>query len=219
MPEMLRKVCGLTRPEDVALCHELGADFIGCIFADKSPRRLSPQEAAALPDGPARRVGVFAGADPATVRQTARQARLDLIQLHGGEDPDFCRAVGPERIIKTLWPERLSQENLARELERFAPVCAFFLLDAGLGGGGNGRSLTWDRLRHILFPKPWFLAGGLGPKTLLPALAACSPDGVDCNSALESTPGVKDHALLRKAFDIITDHSGFAAGHIPERLS
>ncbi|MDR3073607.1 MAG: phosphoribosylanthranilate isomerase, partial [Deltaproteobacteria bacterium] len=102
MPELLRKVCGLTRPEDVALCHALGADFTGFIFAEKSPRRLSPEAVAALPKGPARRVGVFARTDIAALRESARRAGLDLVQLHGGEEPDFCRAVGPERVIKTL---------------------------------------------------------------------------------------------------------------------
>ena len=216
MPEILRKVCGLTRPEDVALCQELKADFIGFIFAAKSPRRIAPEVVTAMPRGTALRVGVFSGADLDTVRNTARQARLDLIQLHGGENLEFCRAVGAERVIKTLWPERLSLENLALELERFEPACAYFLLDAGTSGGGSGRNLTWSGLRRLVFPRPWLLAGGLGPDTLISALSACSPDGVDMNSALESAHGIKDHALLRKAFALVTVRSGSTTGHAQE---
>lgn len=215
---MLRKVCGLTRPEDVALCLALKADFTGFIFAPASPRFVAPQAAAALPRGNARRVGVFAGADLSTVRDVARQASLDMVQLHGGEDPAFCRAVGPERVIKTLWPGSVSPQELAREFERFAPVCAYFLLDAGAGGGGSGRTLSWETLQNLACPRPWLLAGGLGPQTLAPALAACSPGGVDMNSALESAPGVKDHALLHAAFTLVTQLSGLPAGHATEAL-
>ncbi|MCL1985930.1 MAG: phosphoribosylanthranilate isomerase [Betaproteobacteria bacterium] len=207
MPDLLCKICGLTRAADVALCHGLGADFIGFIFAPSSPRFLEPRRAAALPDGPALRTGVFVGADLAEVRDIARRARLDFIQVHGGEDPAFCRALGPERVIKTLWPEKLAPEDLERTMERFAPVCAYFLLDAGQSGGGSGKSLNADALRHIRPPRPWLLAGGLGAEKLFSVLVAFEPGagpcGVDMNSALESAPGIKDHALVRKALALV----------------
>ena len=226
MPELLCKICGLIRPEDATLCHSLGADFIGFIFVPASPRFVTPQRAAEAPDGPALKTGVFAAADLAELREIARRARLDFIQLHGGEEPAFCRAVGPERVIKTLWPEKLTPEELEREMERFAPVCAYFLFDAGTRGGGSGKSLNTDVLprallqmgdcafpispnpRHakptpVLPPRPWLLAGGLGPENLLSALAVFAPksgpSGVDMNSALEIAPGVKDHELVRRA--------------------
>ena len=204
---MLCKICGLTRTEDVALCHSLGADFIGFIFVPASPRFVKPEHAAGLPDGPALRTGVFAGTEIAEARDIARRARLDFIQLHGGEDPAFCRALGPERIIKTLWPEGRAPEEVEREMERFAPVCAYFLLDAGQSGGGSGKSLNTQALRRICPPRPWFLAGGLGAGNLIPALAAfeteSAPHGVDMNSALESAPGVKNHGLVREALALI----------------
>ena len=207
MPDLLCKICGLTRAEDAALCHSLGADFIGFIFVPASPRFVTPEHAAALPDGPALRTGVFAGTELAGVRAIARRARLDFIQLHGGEDPAFCRALGPERIIKTLWPEGHTPEEIEREMERFAPVCAYFLLDAGRSGGGSGTRLDTDALRRIRPPRPWLLAGGLGTANLLASLAAFGPEpgpwGVDMNSALENAPGIKDHALVRKAIALV----------------
>ena len=220
MPDLLYKICGLTRAEDVALCHSLGADLIGFIFVPGGPRFVTPEHAAGLPDGPARRTGVFAGTDLAGARDVARRARLDFLQLHGGEDPDLCRALGPERVIKTLWPERHTAEELEREMERFAPVCAYFLLDAGRSGGGSGKRLNTDALRHIRPPRPWFLAGGLGADNLPAVLAAfepgSGPQGVDMNSALESAPGVKDPALVRKALALGKTTSGRGAGHIRE---
>ena len=203
MPELLCKICGLTRAEDAALCHSLGADFIGFIFVPATPRFVAPRRAAALPDGPALRTGVFAGTELVELRESARLARLDFIQLHGGEEPVFCSAVGPERVIKTLWPEKLTPEALEREMERFAPVCAYFLFDAGIRGGGSGKSLGTDILRRIRPPRPWLLAGGLGPENLRSALAGFAPEsipnGVDMNSALESAPGIKNHECVRKA--------------------
>lgn len=199
MAKLLSKVCGLTRPEDVALCHSLGVDLTGFIFVRNSPRCIEPRVAAALPKGLSLRVGVFAGASRDEVCGIAHSAHLDMVQLHGGEDVDFCRDMGPERVIKVLWPEGLCLGALEAELKRFAPVCACFLLDAGPGGGGSGQGLNWAALRAIVPPRPWFLAGGIGPESLPEALAQCSPHGVDMNSALEDAPGIKNHALLRKA--------------------
>ena len=215
MPDLLCKICGLTRPEDVALCHSLGADFIGFIFIPASSRFVAPERAAALPDGLALRTGVFAGTGLAEVHDIARLARLDFIQLHGGEDPAFCRALGPERIIKTLWPEGRTPEEIDREMDRFAPVCKYFLLDAGQSGGGSGRRLNTEDLRHIHPPRPWLLAGGLGAENLLSTLAACAPlsgpHGVDMNSALESAPGIKDHDRVCKALSLIRGQLAFLA--------
>ena len=199
MAERLCKICGLTRREDVLLCRELGVDFLGFIFAAQSPRRVFPSFVAALPEGPGRRAGVFAGSCVGETLRVMEEARLDYAQLHGGEDADFCRAVGPERVIKVLWPDRLTRAALEKELDRFAPVAAYFLFDAGTRGGGSGNRLDWRLLRGLNAPRPWFLAGGLGPETLAQALSACSPDGVDLNSALETSPGVKDPERAREA--------------------
>jgi phosphoribosylanthranilate isomerase len=204
----------------VELCHALGVDITGFIFAQSSLRAVSAAAAAAMPSGPSLRAGVFAGADVRTVLDTAQQARLDLIQLHGGEDEAFCRAVGSERVIKVLWPERLEPGELEREQERFAAVAAYFLLDVGISWGGSGMALGLEGLSRIPRPRPWFLAGGLGPRSLGPTLAsfdafAHSPVGVDLNSALEHAPGVKNHALIRKALTILNEHNS----HQPTTLA
>ena len=219
MPETLCKICGLRREEDLRLCHELGVGFTGFIFARQSPRFVEPEAVAALPvhypDSPAGRplrVGVFAGESLDEIRRVASTARLDLLQLHGGEDENFCRALRPERVIKVLWPQRLGRQGLEDEMRRFAPVCAWFLLDAGQSGGGSGGNLDWRDLAELRPPRPWLLAGGLGPDSLPLALAACSPAGVDLNSALESAPGEKDHARMRAAVAIVKGERKNASG-------
>lgn len=211
MSRLLAKVCGLTRGEDARLAAALGADMLGFIFHPKSPRNVDP----ALPAGLDRtldlrgalKVGVFVGqtADEALALMAA--GGLDLAQLHGGQDEAFCRAVGPERVVKALWPERAANVNdFQAEVDRFASCCRLFLVDAGGGGGGHGRVVD-GRAAEILaatrFPRPWLLAGGIGPATLEEALLRLRPAGVDMNSGVECAPGVKDKNLLRAAFDAL----------------
>ncbi|MDR2826374.1 MAG: phosphoribosylanthranilate isomerase, partial [Deltaproteobacteria bacterium] len=131
-------------------------------------------------------------------------ARLDYAQLHGHEDEKFCRSIGAERVIKVLWPlEWGSMALLQDECNKFAGACAFFLLDAGRQGGGSGESLPWEALSAFKAPKPWILAGGLGPDNLEEALKKCSPWAVDCNSALEEAPGVKNIDKLKAVAEIL----------------
>ncbi|MDR1685001.1 MAG: phosphoribosylanthranilate isomerase [Desulfovibrio sp.] len=207
------KICGLTRASDVRLCLELGFRCTGFIFAPDSPRRISPEQAAALPAGNALRVGVFAGLPAGEVLLIMKAARLDLAQLHGDEDEDFCRIVGPERVIKVLRPQRFAAahpedagktaELLHKECVRFAPACALFLLDAGLSGGGTGRTLRWEELRSFRPPRPWILAGGLAPDNLEKVFAACSPWAMDLNSGVEKGPGLKDATKLKAAAAVL----------------
>ena len=206
MGNPLCKVCGLTRPEDVALCLELGVDYTGFIFVPSSPRYVTPKAASSLPKGSARRVGVFAGMPVEAMLHCVHEAKLDFLQLHGGESPEVCRALGPERVIKVLWPESASPASLQADMELFAPVCAYFLLDAGKGGGGTGNSLAFAEIAKFSFPRPWFLAGGLGPENVGNALALCHPDGVDLNSALEEARGKKNPHLLRQAIATVQSY-------------
>ena len=203
MASPLLKVCGLTRPEDVALCHDLGVAFTGFVMAGESPRYVAPSRVAAMPGGAARRVGVFTGAPVEAVREAVREAALDYVQLHGGQDEAFCEAVGPTRVIKVLWPERIGTLELAEQLIRFAPYCAYFLFDAGKSGGGGGRPFAWEILRDLRIPKPWLLAGGLSPENIGEAAGFLSPHALDVNSGAEVSPGVKDAAKIRAIADSI----------------
>ena len=199
------KVCGLTRPEDALFCQECGVDFIGFVMAGESPRHISPEAVAAMPTispippipvSAAKRVGVFTSDDIAELEETAQVASLDYLQLHGGQSVETCRALGPERVIKVLWPERLGIADLQMELDRYASACAYFLFDAGKSGGGMGRPFAWEMLRRLDVPRPWFLAGGIEPGSAKDA-AAYSPFALDVNSGVEISPGVKDVAKIR----------------------
>ena len=201
---LLVKVCGMTRPEQVSAIDEMGADFLGFIFAAKSPRHVTPEHVAAIERGKAKRVGVFVEQDADSVCRIMDQAKLDLAQLHGGQSEDFCRRVGPERIIKVFWPQRhASLDALLEEMNRFKDLCSLMLLDAGTSGGGHGQSLDFAALSGLAAPKPWLLAGGLSPDNAARAVREAHPTGLDLNSGVEASPGVKDIHRVEQAFHII----------------
>lgn len=204
---LLVKVCGMTRQEDADACTELGADLLGFIFHPPSPRNLTPEQAAAIVTKGVLRVGVFVRQGADEVRAILHAARLDLAQLAGNQDEAFCRAVGPERVIRVFWPERhASIPELEAELARFADLMRYALLDAGTSGGGHGRPLPFTSLAGIKTPCPWLLAGGLSAANLGEALEQCSPAGVDINSGVESEPGKKDRGKVGAAFRAVEQY-------------
>ena len=191
------KICGMS--EQVAVSHAaaLGVDLCGFVFYPPSPRCISPEQAALLDTGRMKRVGVFVRQNVDDVLRAADTARLDFVQLHGGQDSAFAAALPAERVIRVLWPQKYSSlEELQKDLDRFAPTCALYLLDAGMG---SGRALDWRALHGLRFPHHWLLSGGLGPNNLQQALSVCSPDGVDLNSCLEDVPGHKSLELMNAA--------------------
>lgn len=231
------KVCGLTREEDVELCQDLGVDYTGFIFVPGSPRCITPEKAAGMPSGRALRVGVFAHQTVEEVSSIMKSANLDFAQLHGAESIEFCRRLGPERIIRTFWPQRIFGEKfmtgqdygkdvdesvsgsaefsglLQAACEPFAEVCSLFLMDSGLGGGGSGQAQDWSLLKGFTSPRPWLLAGGIGPENAGQALEVCRPSGLDCNSGVESAPGIKDKGKLRQLMKNLYTNTISEHGH------
>lgn len=220
---LLVKVCGMTREQDALLCAQLGADLLGFIFHPGSPRNTTPEFPAGLRLPGVRKVGVFVDQKPMEALGIMAAGRLDLAQLHGGQTESYCAVLaermGPGRIIKVFWPEKASSlESFQAELDRYAPYCGMMLVDAGSGGGGHGRTIgsrsgsgdgsaSGSKAAEILagakFPRPWLLAGGLCPDTIPDLLSRFTPSGLDLNSGVESTPGLKDEQLLRAAFAAI----------------
>jgi len=211
MSRLLVKICGNTRPEDARLAAALGADMLGFIFHPKSPRNVDPAFPAGLDRATdllgALKVGVFVGQGVDETQALMDAGGLDLAQLHGGQDEAFCTGIGPERVIKVLWPERAANvETFQAEVDRFASFCRLFLVDAGSGGGGHGREMERNAaeiLAATRFPRPWLLAGGIGPSAIGPLLARFRPAGLDMNSGVESAPGIKDKTKLREAFSVL----------------
>lgn len=228
MRNLLIKICGLRTQTDLDAAGggDPVADFCGFVFHPSSPRYIAPETAAQLDSHGLCRVGVFVDHNSAAVARAAAAARVDCIQLHGGQSPETGRELRSRleencahaiRIIRVFWPDRFaSLAALQTAMDAHTAYNDFFLLDAGLSGGGSGRRLDWNRLARLQSPLPWFLAGGLGPDNVAEALAAVQrfgngPDGIDLNSGLENVPGCKDPDRVRQVLHILKPKKKFSA--------
>ncbi len=196
------KICGIKRLTDALLAAELGASAVGFIFYPKSPRYISPERASqisqALPPF-LLRVGVFVNESPEKIRHIRKQVGLDLIQLHGEEDPLFCRQFFP-RVFKAF---RIKGSQDLKQIASYRGCVGGILLDTFSRGipGGTGKTFDWRLACEAQkFGLPLILAGGLGPGNVLEAIRMVKPYGIDVNSGVEIAPGIKHPALLRELF-------------------
>ena len=185
------KLCGLTRREDIAVANELMPDFIGFVFAQKSKRYISPNDAAALKNILHKKisaVGVFVNADIKAVAEISNF--VDVIQLHGTEDENYISA------LRTLTKKPLIKAfkiQTAADLQPAESCSAdYVLLD---GGAGDGKTFEWQLLKN--FHRPYFLAGGLNAENVHDAIKILNPYAVDVSSGIE-TDGIKDAAKMKK---------------------
>lgn len=193
------KICGITNPTDALAAVEAGADALGFIFYDRSPRYVSLKAAVEisrqLPPF-VMRVGVFVNAEEGLILRAIGEAGLTMLQFHGDEAPEFCRQFGlmSMKAFRVHGPETLDQ------IPRYDTEA--YLLDAFSSAalGGTGERFNWDlAVEARKFGKPIFLAGGLTPENVAGAIRKVGPFGVDVSSGVESAPGRKDHAKV-KAF-------------------
>lgn len=197
------KICGMSEQRVMDEAAALGVEFCGFVFHAPSPRNVTAVHAAALDTHGMKRVGVFVRQSVDEIRETVRSAGLDFIQLHGHQSAAFAAHFPAEKVIRVLWPDEYAvAKTLQRDIDAFAGTCGMYLLDAGMG---SGRELDWASLRALRFPHPWFLSGGLGPDNVAGALSACSPDGLDFNSRLETSPGRKSVELMEAAVTAVRE--------------
>jgi phosphoribosylanthranilate isomerase len=191
------KICGVTNVADAQMAAESGADMIGLMFYEHSPRHITLATAVeisrALPPF-VMRVGVFVNPDEALVTRAIAECGLNLLQFHGDEPSDFCTQFG----VMCMKAIRVRDEASLQQLENFHTNA--FLLDAHSksGLGGTGEKFNWDlAVEAQKFGKPIFLAGGLTPENVAEAVKKVKPFAVDVSSGVESAPGKKDTAKVR----------------------
>ena len=191
------KICGITSEADALAAAEAGADAIGLMFYEGSPRHVILEQAkaisAALPQH-VMRVGVFVNAEEAFVHQALTECMLNILQFHGDETPEECSRYP----VMTLKAFRVQGEETLAQLEAYPS--AGYLLDAYVKDalGGTGATFNWDlAVRAQEFGKPIFLAGGLTPENVVEAVRKVQPFGVDVSSGVESEPGRKDAEQMR----------------------
>ncbi|HEY2330122.1 MAG TPA: phosphoribosylanthranilate isomerase [Verrucomicrobiae bacterium] len=191
------KICGITSIADGLVAAEAGADMIGLMFYDGSPRHITLPQAVeisrALPPF-VLRVGVFVNPEVEFVTRAIGECGLNLLQFHGDEPSEFCTQFG----VMSLKAVRVRDAESLKTLENFHADA--FLLDAysKAGLGGTGEKFNWDlAIEAQKFGKPIFLAGGLTPENVAGAVKKVRPFAVDVSSGVESAPGKKDAAKVR----------------------
>lgn len=195
------KICGLTRPEDVAVACELGARWVGFNFAAVSPRRVGVEKARALARATApgvERVGIFVNETVDEIRSAVDAGSLDLIQIHRPlAEADLSL---PRPIVAWLGVD-LWAEVGGSPIE-LVERCRAVLVDTAAPGrpGGTGRAFEWSALEGKRFPVPVWLAGGLRSENVAEAIRRIRPAAVDVASGVESAPGVKDRARMADFF-------------------
>lgn len=194
------KICGITRESDVEAVCEMGADAIGFVFYDKSPRALSPEQARALSRKVSpfvTRVGLFVDASEKQIQETIESAQLDLLQFHGNETEKQCVKFNMP-YIKAI---RMAPDlDVLKVIQKY-PSASGFLLDTYKKGkpGGTGQVFDWNSipstLRGVSDPAI-ILAGGLNPDNVVEAVKMLRPYAVDLSGGVESEPGIKNKNLI-----------------------
>jgi phosphoribosylanthranilate isomerase len=199
------KICGLTRDEDVAAAVAAGADALGFVLYDRSPRSVDIDRAAAL----AARVpafvsvvGLFVDAEPDFITEAARRVPLGLIQFHGSESPEFCASFGRPWIKAIAMRQGLDANDAAR---RYAGASALLLdtYDPALAGG-TGRRFDWDLVPPDLAPRV-ILAGGLDAGNVAEAIGRVRPHAVDVSGGVEQAKGRKDRQKINDFMQGVRD--------------
>ena len=195
------KFCGFTRPGDIRLACELGADAIGFVFARQSSRQVEAEQARAMRQALAPlvdAVALFMDNPAEHVREVVRQVRPTLLQFHGSEDDAFCRSFGVPYMKAIAMGSDIAQQHPGTLHSRY-PAAAGFLFDSHGEGepGGSGEAFDWARIPAGV-QKPFVLAGGLSASNVFDAIQATLPWGVDVSSGIESAPGIKDGDLMRR---------------------
>jgi phosphoribosylanthranilate isomerase len=197
------KICGITNVADGLAAAEAGADMIGLMFYDKSPRHITLPAAVeisrALPPFVVR-VGVFANPTEEEVLRAIADCGVTMLQFHGEEPPEFCTQFG----VMSMKAFRIRDAKTLEELPNYTTDA--YLLDAYSAGarGGTGEKFNWEiAIEAQQFGKPIFLAGGLTPENVAKAVIQVEPFGVDVSSGVESGPGKKDHAKVRAFIEAV----------------
>lgn len=222
---LIKKVCGLRRPEDVGLAAQLGANALGLVFYASSPRAVRPADEPLLREVLAtlapqvQRVGVFVNASDAEILACTNRMGLDTVQLHGQEAPSQCARLRQHLTVWKALPAHDGNQLLGQFVAYAGQVDAFVLDTPSAQWGGTGQPWAWETLAAVRkqCPHPLILAGGLDGSQVPSAWQALRPDGFDASSRLESQPGHKDPVALHDYLRACEALTASAAILTPER--
>lgn len=200
------KICGLATVDDVRACADAGANYMGLVFFEKSPRNITipaaRELALAAPLGLAK-VALVVNPSDAELDAITAAVPLDMVQLHGRETPERVAEVKARYGLPVMKAVGIADEDDLPKLESYFGVADQILVDAKppKGGelpGGNGLSFDWRLIAGRRWPCPWMLAGGLTPENVAHAVKMTGAKQVDVSSGVEDAPGQKDAKLIQK---------------------
>lgn len=184
----------MKNPENISEVIGLGINWIGFIFYKKSARYFG-SNSISIPSGDTfKKTGVFVDATYEQILQTATAYRLDYVQLHGDETPEFCHKLQKQGFVVIKAFSILTAKDLTKTSE-YEGKADYFLFDTKCEGyGGSGKSFDWSMLSAYGGKTPFLLSGGINPQSIEAINKFYHPQlaGIDLNSGFEIEPGLKD---------------------------
>jgi len=206
MTRVHAKICGLNDAISVKAAVEGNADYIGMVFFAKSPRAVTPAQAAELTENvpdTVKIVGLFVDPDDTLIRDVLKVVRLDLIQLHGSESVDRVRDIKKTFNLPVMKAIKIAEKIDIENANSYVGAADMLLFDAKAPKnmenalpGGNGLVFDWRMLANVTPSLPWMLAGGLDATNVIKAVSISGAPCVDTSSGVEVKPGVKDPAAI-----------------------
>jgi phosphoribosylanthranilate isomerase len=194
------KICGITNLQDALSAIKYGADALGFVFFNKSPRYISPIEARDIINQLPpliKTVGLFVNHSREDILSIVAETGIDIIQLHGDESPNFCEKLG-HKYIRAIRVK--SQSDIVTANEQYLSASGL-LLDSYNKHiyGGTGEAFLWDMIPDkSICSKPLIIAGGLNPNNVGTLVKKYKPYAVDVSSGVEKEKGIKDADLIKQ---------------------
>ena len=208
----LVKICGLKEPEHANVAMEAGADFLGCVFFEPSPRNVSAAQAAEvfdmIGDSAVRSVGLFVNPDDAFLNKILHLVRLDIIQLHGQESPERVEEVRQTYGLPVMKAMPIETKADVESAKIYDGIADYLLFDAkppkdATRPGGNALAFDWTLLSGTNWSVPWMLAGGLTVENVKDAVKQSGARAVDVSSGVEIEKGVKSPEMIQAFIDAV----------------
>lgn len=193
------KICGITNKEDALAAVNAGCDALGFNFYRKSSRYIAPLKARGIIEQLPKqviKVGVFVNDREKNIKAIAKLCKLNILQFHGNETPEFCRRFEGYKIIKAF---RVKGPLDLCDILKYKAFAYLFDAFSSSKMGGTGRKFDWKLVRHIDgIKRPIFLSGGITAGNVKQAIEIVKPDWVDACTSIEEKPGKKDHNKMKK---------------------
>lgn len=204
------KICGITNLEDAIAAVIAGTDALGFVFYKKSDRYIAPLKARNICRIIPKHIlkfGVFVNVREKTVKKIAKSCRLDILQFHGDESPEFCRKFKGYKIAKAF---RIKDKLDLKNILKYRTYAYLFDAFQKSKFGGTRRRFNWELLaqERNSFRKPVFLSGGITKNNVKEAIKIVHPDWVDVSSSVELRPGKKDKNKIKRFIKTVKTKTG-----------